>query len=136
MTGVHTCALPILSGGGTDIWNNEDHFQFAYQALNGDAEITAKVLSFTQPATNSWAKGGVMIRQDLTEAGGLRVVNRDGPLPDYARKRRQYRADEDVHLIYAGTERPRHQKHAYALRLRMPELRGHPESPTGYRRGP
>ncbi|MTI32369.1 T9SS type A sorting domain-containing protein, partial [Xanthovirga aplysinae] len=51
-------------GSGMDIWNTEDHFQYAYQSLNGDGEIVARVYDF-QENINGWAKAGIMIRETL-----------------------------------------------------------------------
>jgi hypothetical protein len=53
-----------LTGDGADIWNASDDFTFAYKNLSGDATIVAKVTS-VGTGTNSWAKGGVMIRNSL-----------------------------------------------------------------------
>jgi len=52
-----------LSGGGQDIWDAADAFQFAYQALDGDGQLTARVLTLDN--TDAWAKSGVMIRESL-----------------------------------------------------------------------
>ena len=54
-----------LTGDGTDIWNNADDFAFAYKTLTGDGSIVARVVN-VGTGTNTWAKGGVMIRGDLT----------------------------------------------------------------------
>ncbi|MDZ4402139.1 PA14 domain-containing protein [Prosthecobacter sp.] len=53
----------IMSGSGDDIWNNADAFHFAYQTLNGDGEIIARVQSITP--TDPYTKAGVMIRDSL-----------------------------------------------------------------------
>jgi subtilisin family serine protease len=53
-----------VSGSGADIWGTADAFQFVYQPLTGDGQIVARVASIQN--TNSWAKAGVMIRNDLT----------------------------------------------------------------------
>src|SRR6185436_10763704 len=52
-----------LSGSGQDIWDAADGFQFAWQTLNGDGTIIARVLSLSN--TDAWAKAGVMIRESL-----------------------------------------------------------------------
>jgi len=52
-----------VSASGTDIWDAADAFQFVSQALSGDGELTARVLSLGN--TDSWAKAGVMIRESL-----------------------------------------------------------------------
>ena len=49
-----------VSGSGTDIWGTADAFNFVYQSLNGDGEITARVSSVHPVA--DWSKAGVMIR--------------------------------------------------------------------------
>jgi hypothetical protein len=53
-----------LTGDGVDIWNASDDFVYAYKSLGGDATIVAKVTS-VGTGTNTWAKGGVMIRDSL-----------------------------------------------------------------------
>ena len=53
-----------ISGDGDDIWNNSDSFQYAYVPLSGDGEIIARVVS-NGYGSNTWAKGGVMIREKL-----------------------------------------------------------------------
>ena len=40
-----------------------DAFHFVYQSLTGDGTIIARMASITN--TNSWAKAGVMIRENL-----------------------------------------------------------------------
>jgi hypothetical protein len=53
-----------VTGDGTDIWNNSDDFAFAYKTFTGDGSIVARVVS-VGTGTNTWAKGGVMIRSSL-----------------------------------------------------------------------
>jgi hypothetical protein len=53
-----------LTGAGADIWGTSDDFTFAYKTLNGDGSILAKVVS-NGTGSNTWAKGGVMIRDSL-----------------------------------------------------------------------
>ena len=52
-----------LSGSGADIWGTTDAFRYVYQPLAGDGQIVARVVSLQN--TNSYAKGGVMIRETL-----------------------------------------------------------------------
>jgi hypothetical protein len=62
-----------LTGSGTDIWNNSDDFTYAYKSLSGgDATIVAKVTS-NGTGTNTWAKGGVMIR-DSIDGGSMHAM--------------------------------------------------------------
>ena len=52
-----------LAGGGRDIWARSDHGIFVHRRINGDAEITGRLLG-VQP-TNQHAKVGLMIRASL-----------------------------------------------------------------------
>jgi hypothetical protein len=53
----------IMNAIGTDIWNNDDQFRFAYKSLTGDGTMVARVDAIAN--SNVWAKGGVMIRQNI-----------------------------------------------------------------------
>jgi len=53
-----------VRASGSDVWGAQDEFRFVHAALNGDAEITARVDSLT--AWENWAKAGVMIRETLS----------------------------------------------------------------------
>jgi subtilisin family serine protease/regulation of enolase protein 1 (concanavalin A-like superfamily) len=75
----------IVKGSGADIWGSADGFRFVYKVMSGDGEIVARVASFQY--ANSYAKGGVMMRQslagnsmhammDLKRTGGAEFVRR------------------------------------------------------------
>jgi hypothetical protein len=49
-----------VSGGGGDMWGTSDQFNYLYEPLTGDVTLTAHVTS--QVNSDSWAKGGIMIR--------------------------------------------------------------------------
>jgi regulation of enolase protein 1 (concanavalin A-like superfamily) len=53
-----------LSASGADIWNTADGFHFAFQPLDGDGEVIARVASLD--GAHHWVKAGVMIRESLT----------------------------------------------------------------------
>jgi len=53
-----------VQAGGTDIYGTSDQFHYAWQTLSSDGSVSAQVVS--QSNTSSWAKAGVMIRQDST----------------------------------------------------------------------
>ena len=53
-----------IGGDGADVWGTSDAFHYAYVPLIGDGEITARVVS-NGTGSNTWAKGGVMIRETL-----------------------------------------------------------------------
>ena len=52
-----------IRGSGADIWDNADEFQFAYQAIEENGEITARVDSVQN--LHRWVKAGVMIRESV-----------------------------------------------------------------------
>ncbi len=54
-----------VSGDGADIWGTADAFHYTYKLLEGDGEMVARVVS-NGSGSNAWAKGGVMIREELT----------------------------------------------------------------------
>ena len=49
-----------VTGGGNDIWNNSDQFQFTSKTTTGNGFISARVDSVEN--THYWAKAGVMMR--------------------------------------------------------------------------
>jgi hypothetical protein len=49
-----------LTGGGADIWNNSDQFNYAYQSLDGSGTMIVHVDSISD--VNIWSKAGLMIR--------------------------------------------------------------------------
>ncbi len=59
-----------LKGGGADIWNTSDQFNFSYFSQTGDQTLITRTTSITN--TNSWAKAGLMIR-DSTAPGAIFV---------------------------------------------------------------
>ncbi len=63
-------AVWTVAGGGGDIWNTSDQFNFATVAATGDQTLIAKVTGITN--TDPWAKAGVMIR-DSSAAGSMYV---------------------------------------------------------------
>ncbi|MGN6368776.1 MAG: hypothetical protein ACTHN5_10990 [Phycisphaerae bacterium] len=57
-----------ISGGGSDIWNNSDQFQFVSRSLSGNGSIIAQVTGLQN--TDPWAKAGIMFR-DSTAANAM-----------------------------------------------------------------
>jgi uncharacterized protein (TIGR02246 family) len=53
-----------ISADGADIWWKSDEFHFAFMPLSGDGTIVARVLH-NGAGSDTWAKGGVMIRETL-----------------------------------------------------------------------
>jgi len=58
----------LMNAIGTDIWDVGDQFRFAYKTLNGNGTMVARVESLYN--SNTWAKAGVMIRQNI-EPGSI-----------------------------------------------------------------
>ncbi len=53
----------LMNAIGNDIWDAADQFRFAYKQLTGDGSMIARVDDL-DGSPSSWAKAGVMIRQD------------------------------------------------------------------------
>lgn len=54
-------------GGGSDIWNTADQFNFASTTFKSDGSIIAQVSSLqNSDPTSGWSKAGVMFRNDST----------------------------------------------------------------------
>ncbi|MEN6576327.1 MAG: PA14 domain-containing protein, partial [Phycisphaerales bacterium] len=85
-----------VTGSGADIWGNSDEFTYVYKTLTGDGTLVARVVSIGA-GTNTWAKGGVMIRDSLnggsTHAMTVLTANSDGAAGNGACF--QYRAETD-----------------------------------------
>ena len=58
---VATPATVTVTGGGADIWNQTDQFNYADQTLTGNGTVTVQVTGQTN--SNAWAKGGIMVRE-------------------------------------------------------------------------
>ncbi|HEY1787598.1 MAG TPA: PA14 domain-containing protein, partial [Verrucomicrobiae bacterium] len=63
-----------ITGGGSDIWNGADQFNFASTGFGSDGALVAEVASLqnSDPDTG-WSKAGVMFRNDTT-AGSINVA--------------------------------------------------------------
>ena len=78
----------VVTGGGVDIWDRADQFHFAYQYLDGDGSITARVAAVD--FAHEWTKAGVMIREHLStesrHASALRSPNAGTRSAQFARR--------------------------------------------------
>lgn len=61
-----------VTGGGSDIWNAADQFNFASTNLTGDAMMIVQVTSLQNSDSSGWSKAGLMFRNDST-AGSVNV---------------------------------------------------------------
>jgi len=66
-----------ISADGADIWGSVDEFHYAYVPLSGDGTIIAQVISNGE-GSNSWAKGGVMIRETLDQGSKHAIMAMTG----------------------------------------------------------
>ena len=56
----------VVKGGGADIWDAADAFQFVHQTLTGDGTIVARVAAVQ--GVHAWTKAGIMIRDGMSPA--------------------------------------------------------------------
>jgi len=56
-----------VTAAGHDIWDSQDGCAFAYIEATGDFSVEVRMEhDFTGPATNTWSKAGVMVRDSVT----------------------------------------------------------------------
>ena len=78
-------AVYVVEGSGHDIWDAADDFHFVYKEVSGDVFIKANVQLDQGTSSSTWAKAGLMIRDELTPESAhgfsmIREENRDfGP---------------------------------------------------------
>lgn len=53
-----------IQASGADIWGYEDQFGYVYRPISGDDELVVELTSLQN--THSYAKAGIMIREDLS----------------------------------------------------------------------
>ena len=75
----------VLPAAGADIWGTADSFKYVWQRVDGDTTIVARVTG--ERYTNSFAKAGVMMRNNLTPGAQSIVldVKPDGGIEFMAR---------------------------------------------------
>ena len=57
-----------IEASGDDVWTSNDEFAARYlDDVNGDFEISVRIIS--QENTNSWAKAGIMVKNNMTLQG-------------------------------------------------------------------
>jgi type IV pilus assembly protein PilY1 len=58
----------IIAANGDDVWQDDDEYAARYlNDINGDFEVSVKII--IQQNTDSWAKTGIMVRDDITGNG-------------------------------------------------------------------
>jgi len=74
-----------INGGGADVWDRSDAFQFLHMAVTDNASVTARIDSLDN--TDAFAKAGVMVRANLDSDSPTAIldVKPDGGLEFMAR---------------------------------------------------
>ncbi len=58
----------VIDADGADVWTGDDEFCSLYMDdVSGDFDIKVKITS--QEEAHEWSKGGIMVRNDMTDAG-------------------------------------------------------------------
>jgi regulation of enolase protein 1 (concanavalin A-like superfamily) len=97
-TGVYT-----VSGGGSDIWLNNDQFNFASTTVAGNATLTAEITSLT--GTDPWTKAGLMFR-DGTAANSPNVTVLITPGNGISFQWRLFTGDSSASITVPGIPAP------------------------------
>ena len=91
---------------GSDIWSNDDGFNFLYQPMTGDFDVVVR--QENQGHTSQYAKGGLMVREDLTfRQPRMEHPQRAGDLGQHcsAGRQRGWRQYNRMHLPLDRAER-------------------------------
>jgi hypothetical protein len=62
-----------VNGGGADVWDRSDAFQFLHTTVGDDASITARVDDLAN--TSEFAKAGVMVRASTDPAAAMAILD-------------------------------------------------------------
>ncbi|SPE59588.1 exported hypothetical protein [Verrucomicrobia bacterium] len=95
-----------VTGGGSDIWNTADQFNFVSTAFLSDGSIVAKVTSLQNSDPGSgWSRAGVMFRNDTT-AGSANVAVMVSAENGVVLQWRDIAADTSVETTISGVAAP------------------------------
>ena len=87
-----------IDGGGADVWDGSDAFQFLHQTVADDGGITARIDDLGN--TDTYAKAGVMVRASLDPASPTAILDiRPGGELEFMVRRT---ADDPVSFIRGG----------------------------------
>ncbi len=101
----------VVMGSGRDIWDAADSCHFLYKEVSADedAYLKANVVLENGSSSSTWAKAGLMVRDELwTDAAmGFAMIRSDGR--DYSPQWRNENGaaaawGEDATLVYGGTD--------------------------------
>jgi hypothetical protein len=73
-----------VTAGGTDIWEGDDQFQYAYSKVTGDFSLRAHFVERNWTPGSQWGKGGLMARESCAPDSRYSFMH-DNPEPDGAR---------------------------------------------------
>jgi hypothetical protein len=81
-----------VSSTGRDLWVDGDSFEFAYNTLRGDFDVSVEIVAKRFPPGGRWGKFGLMARQSLAHNAKHGSIQDHGPdLQDPARYARRLR---------------------------------------------
>jgi len=70
-----------ITGGGTDIWQEGDQFEYAYREVSGDFTMVARIAQKDWAAGSRWGRVGIMARQDCTKFSRYSAMQTHGDDP-------------------------------------------------------
>jgi len=103
-----------VRANGHDIWDTEDDFRFLYVEMSGNFSVSVRVDDPAGLWPHSWAKAGIMVRQDLSPGSKdlYLVATRDNGVAF------QWRDTANLPASWTGTSEPAHPL-AYPVWLRI-----------------
>lgn len=79
-SGIVTSGTAVITGSGTNIWKQDDQFQFTFRPITGDCTIIARQMS--HPFQYWASKAGIMLRGSLGPDASLGYVGSSPGLAD------------------------------------------------------
>ncbi len=98
-----------VNGGGDDVWSTADGMTFVNTALEGDGNITARILNEKGGSGDGWSRSGIMLRENDQGDGislGLFFANEDGDNPRGRLLHSHWRIETGGSQGWAGTTGP------------------------------
>jgi hypothetical protein len=104
-----TAGVWEVNGGGDDLWSTACGMTFVHTALEGDGNITARILDERGGSGDGWARSGVLIREDDTGPAmyaGVFFANDDSTMTRGRQLHSHWRFEREGPTVWGGDTGP------------------------------
>lgn len=105
-----------VNGGGDDLWSTACGMTFVHTALEGDGNITARILEQRGGHGDGWERAGVLIREDDTGPAmyaGIFFADEDSAVPRGRHLHSHWRFEREGPTVWGGDTGPYSQDGRY-----------------------